>query len=326
MSARPVVSVIMPAYNTSPYVAAAIASARAQTVSNIEILVVDDGSTDRTFASALRAADGDGRVHVITQNNRGPSSARNRAMKIAKGEFFALLDSDDEWMPDFLESQLAAFDRRPSADVVTANALNLGGPLDGTPYRPIRPDDRLISFRDMVQEEDAVCITSVFRRSVYATAGPFNERLSGNEDYEFWLRAAWCGCEFVQTFEPRAYYRRRPDSASADDLKMVGGILQVFEMFQLQCRTADERNAIDRQIARYERTLLAVEARLALRRHDFKKAADDYERLFQRSGEKRVAALRLAALHAPRLLLWFADLRRVFRRATSRLARAQVRA
>jgi glycosyltransferase involved in cell wall biosynthesis len=319
---RPLVSVIMPAYNTARYIATAIRSAQEQTLRNIEILIVDDGSTDETFAEALRCGAGDPRVCVVTQDNAGPSMARNRAMRIAQGEFFACLDSDDEWMPRYLEAQLAVFERRRSTGVVTSNAINRGGALDGTPYHPLQDHERSLSLLDMLVHEDAVCIMSVFRREVYDRIGPFDVRLSGNEDYEFWLRAAISGFEFVQTFEPLAYYTRRPDSASANERKMSAGILRVFGMVRDQVHTAEQREAVDKQIARFTRDLITIDAGVSLRNRDFSRAASLYAELYEREGGGRAAAIKVAARRAPRLLLWMADLRRAIRRAASLAAGA----
>jgi hypothetical protein len=319
MAERPLVSVVMPAYNTSPWVASAIRSALSQSVRDIEVLVVDDGSTDDTLAAATQAAAGDPRVRVMTQTNAGPSAARNRAMRLAQGAFFALLDSDDEWAPAFLEAQLAVFARTPSIAIVTANAFNRGGTLDGTPYRPIRSGERTLSFVDILREEDAVCIMSVFRRSVYDAVGPFNESLRGNEDYEFWLRAARAGFEIAQTFEPHAYYRRRPDSASADDLKMAAGILNVFGMIRSQCSTSTERDVVDAQVTRFERALLSLNASAALRSGRYRAAAGYYEQLHRASGDARSRTLLLASRYVPGLLSTAAGVRRWLRQSALRV-------
>ena len=290
MNARPLVSVIMPAFNTEPYITAAIRSALTQTIRDLEILVVDDGSSDCTSAAAVAAAEGDPRVKVWTQANTGPSAARNLAMKRASGDFFALLDSDDEWMPEFLEHQLAALARHPEVAVATGNAFNRGGAFDGTPFRDVRPEERVLSVLDLIEREDSVCILSVFRRAVYDTVGPMNEALRGNEDYEFWLRAAQRGFGFVQTFEPLAYYRRRPDSASSDGRKMVAGILRVFAMARERAHTPEERLSIDAQVTRFEHEL--------------------------RRMESRAAAVAFASKHAPRLLALATHARRAIRRFT----------
>jgi hypothetical protein len=170
----------------------------------------------------------------------------------------------------------------------------------------------VLPFVEMIAREDSVCILSVFRRSVYDTIGPFDESLPGNEDYEFWLRAAQHGFEFVQTFTPLAYYRRRRESASADDRKMASGILRVFGMIRAGCE-GTARTAVDAQIAHFERELLSIEARHSLRAGDFVTAARCYEQLFARSKNTSTAALFLASRHVPRLLLWMANAKRSLR-------------
>src|SRR4051812_39209032 len=103
----PVVSIIMPAYNVAPYIGDAIRSALAQTYTDFELIVVDDGSKDDTAALAREFARTDRRVRLVQQANRGLAGARNTALRAATGEFFALLDSDDIWEPSFLAEQLA---------------------------------------------------------------------------------------------------------------------------------------------------------------------------------------------------------------------------
>jgi glycosyltransferase involved in cell wall biosynthesis len=254
---------------------------------------------------------------VLTQQNAGPSHARNTALRVARGAFIAFLDSDDEWMPTFLETQLAVLDRRPSTAVVTGNAINRGGRLDGVPYRPIQPAERVLPFVEMIEREDAVCVMSVFRRAVYEKTGGFDDSLCGNEDYDFWLRAAQSGFEFVQTFEPLAYYRRRQDSASANDQKMASGIIHVLGTTRARCGEDFERQAIDRQIARFERELLSIEGRDALHRRDFSSAVRSYEQLYEKRRTPALAALLFAVRHAPRTVLWMAGARRALRRVAA---------
>src|SRR5258706_15818506 len=103
----PAVSVITPAYNVEPYLAEAIASVLAQTFTDLELVIVDDGSTDSTFAIASACAQRDSRVRLVRQPNGGISKARNHAMRIGSGAVFAIFDSDDVWHPRYLERQLA---------------------------------------------------------------------------------------------------------------------------------------------------------------------------------------------------------------------------
>ena len=122
----PAVSVVMPAYNVAPYIGTSIASVCAQTFADWELLIVDDGSIDDTAAIAERFARADPRVRVLRQANGGISAARNAALRQAAGEFIAILDSDDLWLPGFLASQLAIFERRTRA-----------GPLGAPSARPV---------------------------------------------------------------------------------------------------------------------------------------------------------------------------------------------
>lgn len=103
LHATSLVSVIIPTYNSAPYIVDAIGSVLAQTYQNLEIIVVDDGSNDNTREVLVRYRD---KITCLYQENRGVSAARNRGMQHAQGEFIALLDADDIWLPTKLERQL----------------------------------------------------------------------------------------------------------------------------------------------------------------------------------------------------------------------------
>src|SRR4029078_8525580 len=117
-SGMPLVSVIIAPYNVEPYVGAAIRSALAQTFTDFELIVVDDGSKDGTANMVRQLARQDRRITLVQQTNCGLAGARNSAMRAARGEYFALLDSDDLWEPQLLEAQIAQFEARPEVDIV----------------------------------------------------------------------------------------------------------------------------------------------------------------------------------------------------------------
>ena len=176
----PSVSVIMPAYNVEPYIGDAIRSALAQTFTDFELIVVDDGSKDGTAEVVKGFAKQDGRVKLVQQGNRGLAGARNSALRAARGEFFALLDSDDLWEPTFLAEQLAILRARPEVDIVTGNGWCLGGARHGQlarPYPDPRPEPDLASI---IGDEWSVFIMSVVRRPVYTTIGAFDEEMRSN--------------------------------------------------------------------------------------------------------------------------------------------------
>lgn len=292
----PAVSVVMPAYNVAPYIGAAMESVLAQTFTDFELLVVDDGSTDESGAIAARYAARDARVRVARQANAGISAARNHALRLAQGGVIAILDSDDTWDPAYLQEQMAILASRPDVDIVTGNAWFLGSSLHGRPARPW-PDSRPVpTLASLLADETAVFIMSVFRRTVPETIGRFDESLRTNEDYDFWLRAAAAGFVFYRNDRPLGFYRRRDDSLSASELRMLPGILRVYRKLrpQLLGRPA-ELAILDAQIARFETERVAAEARVAIEAGDFAAASAHLADLHDRRGG---AALRLATLMA----------------------------
>lgn len=117
MKAVACVSVIMPVYNAAAHLEAAVQSVLRQTLQDLELILVDDGSTDGSAGLCDAAASGDARVRVVHQANAGICAARNRGMDLAKGEYLSFCDDDDTFLPDFLETALAAA-RRSRADLV----------------------------------------------------------------------------------------------------------------------------------------------------------------------------------------------------------------
>jgi glycosyltransferase involved in cell wall biosynthesis len=307
----PAVSVVMPAYNTAPFVEAAIDSALRQTFTDIEVLVVDDGSTDDTAVIVERMAARDARVRLLRQPNGGVSVARNAALRVARGDFFALLDSDDLWAPEFLAEQLAIMAARPEVDIVTGNAWVLGGTNDGRlarPYPEPRPDPDLASI---IGDEWSVFIMSVIRRRVYTTIGSFDESMRSNEDYDFWLRAAVAGFTFARNDRPLGHYRNRTGSLSASEVRMLGGILKVYD--KLRPMIADrshEMSILEKQITRFQGELLAAEARLALDTGDYQSAARHLDALGSRRPGASLTVARNLARWTPALLAWLYRTRR----------------
>lgn len=317
----PAVSVIMPAYNVEAYLAASIESVLAQTFHDWEIVIVDDGSTDATGSIADAYAARDPRIRVVHQSNGGLAAARNTAMRHARGHTFALLDSDDLWDPDFLTAQMGMFAGSPDVAIVTANARNMGGPFDGKPARPW-PDKRpQPDLAGILRDEEAVFIMSVFRRSVYEAIGGFDERMRSNEDYDYWLRAAAAGFRFVRNDSPLGDYRRRDDSLSANDVRMLTGLLFVYRKTRSALTGRPRELAIlDQQVARFETELLAAEARAAIDAGNRRAAAEHLSALRSRRPGLRIAVAALVARVLPPLLPL------LYRWNRARLARRAARA
>ena len=280
----PAVSVIMPALNAGATIGPAIESVLRQTMADLELLVVDDGSSDDTPAVVTRFAQADPRVRLLAQANAGPGPARNAGFRAGAGRFYAFLDSDDEWAPRFLEAQLSILAAWPEVDVVCGNAWNRGGARDGQPARPVGVGPEEIPLVEMLGNEQAFFIMSVFRRTVIDAVGGFDPAMFTNEEYEMWIRAALSGFRFVRNPEPLGWYACRSGSLSSSDARMVEGILRVYAKTRpLLAPASMERAILDRQVARFEIELMAIHARTSLAR-----------------GDRAAAARHLAALHGRR--------------------------
>lgn len=313
------VSVVMPIYNVAPYLAPAIESVLAQTFGDWELLLTDDGSTDDSRTIAAEFVAKDSRIRLLTTDkNSGISTARNVALRASAGAFIALLDGDDVWTPEYLEKQLRILAERPDVDLVTGNAWLLGGSHDGQPARPwpdSRPHPTLLHI---LGDETAVFIMTIMRRRVWDTIGAFDEALRTNEDYEYWVRAALAGFRFHRNDEPLGYYRRRGDSLSADDVRMMTGVLRVYEKIRpmLAAHPAEMR-VLDAQIARFRRERLAAQAKAAIHSGKVDAAADHLSALYALEGGVRVKVASVLARWAPGLFSRAYHFRRERQRAMS---------
>jgi glycosyltransferase involved in cell wall biosynthesis len=312
----PTVSVIVPAYNAARFVVASLESVVNQTFSDFEVIVVDDGSTDETAALVQPFARRDGRFRLMHRPNGGIAAARNTALTEARGEFIALLDSDDLWMPVWLERQLGILRHRPDIGVLSANCLNLGSSADGKPLKPVGHGAIIdLTLLDLIRFEDSVCIQSVFRRAVPDAIGWFDASFRSSEDYDFWLRAAAGGFRVSFNPTPLGYYRRRPDSVSSDLGVMLGTITRCLHKARAECIDHPEVvRAIDQKLMSLRRQTLLESAKQALGRGDHEALKGDLTALHQLTGAWQHAAAAWLSRAAPEALAWAYTLKRMSRR------------
>ena len=255
----------MPAFNAARYIDAAITSVLAQTVENLELIVVDDGSEDETAAVVARRA---ASIRASTcSGSRTPVQVRHEILRfrVARGRYFAFLDSDDEWAPTFLERQIAVLEARPDVDVLFGNAFYRGGARDGQPARPTMPDGRCWGLADLLADDSLHFIMAVFRREVIDAVHGFNPAFLTNEEYEMWLRAGLAGFTFARNAEPLGWYSCRPGSLSSSDTRMLEGALHVLAHTRpLLPEGSIERPILDRLAARYEAELATARVRDSL--------------------------------------------------------------
>ena len=183
------VTVIIPTYNRVRYLGEAIHSVLNQTFAELELVIVDDGSTDAT--AELVGAVGDPRVRYLRQPHRGISAAMNSGLRDARTEYVARLDSDDIWLPDLLARLTAVLDARTDIGVAygKAQAMNKHGQaLAHTQgMRGRFPNETL---RSIVYDDCTCNIALVARRECFDRAGFYDEKLAASEDWDMWLRVA----------------------------------------------------------------------------------------------------------------------------------------
>jgi glycosyltransferase involved in cell wall biosynthesis len=208
----PTVSVVIPAYNVAWCVRKAIDSVLAQDWRDLEIIVVDDGSTDDT--ATVLAGYGDA-IRVVAQPNGGMSNARNAGIRAARGEFIAFLDADDWWLPTKLSRQVRLMRDQPEVGFCScaARVEHMDGSLANLWGCP-GPQASMLAY--LFQGGASVpgsCSAVLARRELVIAAGAFDESLRGAEDPDLWIRLAAI-TNYACLDEPLVVILRRPGSVS----------------------------------------------------------------------------------------------------------------
>jgi glycosyltransferase involved in cell wall biosynthesis len=209
------VSVIIPCYNQGRFLKEAVDSVLSQSYGQVEVLVVDDGSTDDTAAVAARYGP---RIRYLYKDNDGLSAARNTGILEATGEFVLFLDADDYLSPEMLERHVAAAHATPSGTVFYGGwrVVNLAGRVLYQEQAELGGDP----VHELLKENGFAVHAATVRRSAFANVGLFDVRLKACEDWDMWLRLAAAGHEFVAVPESWAMYRRYAGSMSSDYSRM----------------------------------------------------------------------------------------------------------
>jgi glycosyltransferase involved in cell wall biosynthesis len=229
----PKVSVVIPTFNRSHYVLGAVGSVLGQSFGDLELIVVDDGSTDDTAAAVRSVADP--RVRLLQRRNGGLQAALNDGFAVARGAYWARLDDDDLWAPDMLETTNGVLDSRPEVGLVygKSRAMDEGGqPLDFVfGSRGLYPEDPLRSLL-------ASCCfghhTTLTRRECFDDVGLFDESLRSCEDWDFFLRVARrhlvAFADRVLCFH-RVHRQRLTSPSDPRHSRHLDGLVEVLEKF-----------------------------------------------------------------------------------------------
>ncbi len=181
------ISVVIPAYNAERTLRSTLESVLAQTYGALEVIVVDDGSTDGTESTVKDYAE-QGRIRYIKRENGGIAAGRNTGLKACTGDYVALLDHDDLWDPDKIEKQLA-FIGKSGADFVYCYVRRLG--LDGEIHEfPVEKLQGESAMDDLLKQNWIYSSTVLFKRSILDSVGLLDETFRYCEDWDYWLRIA----------------------------------------------------------------------------------------------------------------------------------------
>jgi glycosyltransferase involved in cell wall biosynthesis len=221
-------SIAMPAYNASATIAEALRSVLAQTCSDWEIVVVDDGSTDATAAIARSYAERDARIRVVTQVNMGCGPARGVAVEHSTGEFVCRLDADDYYVPHYLEAQRQFIAEHPGFDIYACNGWRLFADGRRRLYHQGPRFQHVFSLTlDDLLKESCIFTTSVFRRRIYDLAGGMRPGIYC-EDYDFWLRTMGAGATHIYNPRPLSFCRDSDTQMTADAVRIHECQIQVL--------------------------------------------------------------------------------------------------
>lgn len=309
MSECPTVSVVIPVYNASQYIAESVSSVLAQTFTDFELIVVNDGSPDTNELEQALAPYRD-RLHYIKQENRGVSSARNAALKIATGRFYAQLDADDAWKPDYVQTQLDFLKENPSIDLVYPNAeVFTNDSSSHLEFMDLCPSNGEATFENLVRQKCVVMTSVTARMDAIRKTGWFDESLRTTEDFDFWLRFSKFGGSIGYHRRKLVRYRRTPNSLSSDSARMLENLLRVLAKASTFDLTAAERTAIAEETERNQALLNLIEGKRALLGKDTDKAIAHLSLANSHMRSQKLSLTVWALRRSPQVVRWAMNLR-----------------
>jgi glycosyltransferase involved in cell wall biosynthesis len=267
MSDRYQVSVVMPAYNVAPFIATSVESVLQQSFTDLELIVVDDGSVDGTAdrLSGFR----DPRLRVIRQANSGSAAARNSGILLASGQYMGFLDADDLWAPTKLETHIGFLERHPDVDLTFSRSEIIDENGDST-GRTSYPASGEVSFQKLLTENVVNNGSAVvMRRGALDQAGYFDADLNACVDLDLWLRVALLRPRNIYCLdELLTKYRMRSGQVTKDWRRMETAWMKMFAKVGHAAGT-QVKPVADKSYAKFSRYLSYI----AYENHDYANSA-----------------------------------------------------
>ncbi len=298
----PAVSIIIPNYNTAQYIAETLDSVFAQTFTDYEIIVINDGAPDTKELKIALEPYRDRLIFIEKSENSGTSTTRNLAAGHARADILAFLDADDIWQPAFLDDVLT-FKRAGQYDMAYADAETFGvrhavasdflavNPAQGEITRTL-----LIGGKCHILPSGSLIDAGAFRK-----VGGFDPRVVRTEDFDLWMRFIFAGVRIGYLKKLLFKFRIRPGSGSGDSIQRITRCRDVWRILQAKLPFTDEENTlIEHHVALENAALLRAEGRYAVSRHDWPTARAKF-----RGAYKSANQLRLPLIHRLKMLgIW----------------------
>lgn len=238
------VSVIIPSYNSGKYINSAIDSVLNQTYKEIELIIIDDGSTDKTKEILVPYINSN-KIKYFRQKNKGLAGARNEGIKASKGEYISFLDADDLFLSTKIEEQVKFLKEHPKCDICYCDLWHFN---QDSPSVMMKLDNTYYSgndvFKNLLRRNFINPLTVVIRKSAINRFGVFNENFRCTEDWEYWVNLAWQGAQFC--FLPKILAKYQIGLSNTNMSNLISGDLQrmkeveIFENLKKKM-TKDER-------------------------------------------------------------------------------------
>jgi glycosyltransferase involved in cell wall biosynthesis len=300
----PTVSVIIPAYQTADFIAEAVESVLFQTFQSYEIIVVNDRSPDTPELERALAPFRDRVTYIVRERNGGLAAARNTGIRVARGRYIALLDSDDAWERDYLVEQVGMLEADPTLAMVYANARIVGDhPHAGRTFMDVCPSAGEVTVESLITGQCTVFVSVLVRREALVRAGLFDENLRSVEDFEMWVRLLASGERIGYQRRVLARHLKRRGSLSADPVAMAQYGLEVLDKIARLPLTERDLEAVRQGQKHFQARLDLARGKLAFFRLDTGAALEHVNRANEYFKTYRLSVVCALIRTAPRFLL-----------------------
>jgi len=306
----PAVSIIVPAHQVTAYIGQALDSILAQTFTDYEIIVVNDGCPD-TAALETTLQGYAARIRYQRQENGGVGAARRTAVLAARAPLIAQLDPDDWWEPTYLEAQLARMSAEPDLDMLYPNGYYFGdASLESKLLMEYSPSRGEVTFCRLMSGHVNILYSALIRKEAILRAGNFDPDFRTSEDFDLWLRILKSGGRIAYHRIPLVHYRKRAGSLTSSALRTCEWIVRVLDKIERSLALSDEeaKSLKARRVAvQMERELLL--GKQAVQLHNWTKARQHIEQYQCHRPSLKISGILLLLRWSPQLLGWLHDAR-----------------